>query len=106
MTAEGGTAGWHSEVIWSSENIEGPYKPSPINPILTQRDIKDAEVTCAGHADIIDTPEGEWWAVFLGVLPYRVNRFDWCPTGRSTFLLPVKWIGSVMRASQSSSTGA
>ena len=94
MTAEGGTAGWHSEVMWSSENIEGPYKPCPVNPILTQRDIKDAEVTCAGHADIIDTPEGEWWAVFLGVLPYRVDGRDWCPTGRSTFLLPVKWIGS------------
>jgi len=94
MTAEGGTAGWHSEVIWSSENIEGPYKPCPVNPILTQRDIKDAEVTCAGHADIIDTPEGEWWAVFLGVLPYRVQGRDWCPTGRSTFLLPVKWIGA------------
>ena len=94
MTAEGGTGGWHSEVIWHSENVEGPYKPSPVNPILTQRDIKDAEVTCAGHADIIDTPEGEWWAVFLGVLPYRVEGRDWCPTGRSTFLLPVKWIGS------------
>ena len=94
MTAEGGTAGWHSEVMWSSENIEGPYKPCPVNPILTQRDIKDAEVTCAGHADIIDTPEGEWWSVFLGVLPYRVGGRDWCPTGRSTFLLPVKWIGS------------
>ena len=94
MTAEGGTAGWHSEVIWSSADIEGPYKPSPVNPILTQRDIKNAEVTCAGHADIIDTPEGEWWAVFLGVLPYRVGGRDWCPTGRSTFLLPVKWIGS------------
>jgi len=94
MTAEGGTGGWHSEVIWHSENIEGPYKPSPVNPILTQRDIRNAEVTCAGHADVIETPEGEWWAVFLGVLPYRAGGRDWCPTGRSTFLLPVKWIGS------------
>lgn len=93
MTAEGGTGGWHSEVIWRSQSIEGPYSPCPVNPILTQRDIKDAEVTCAGHADLVQTPDGDWWAVFLGVVPYRVNGRDFCPTGRSTFLLPVKWIG-------------
>ncbi len=94
MTAEGGTAGWHSEVIWRSDRVEGPYRPCSVNPILTQRDIRDADVTCAGHADLIQTPEGEWMAVFLGVLPYRTDGRDWCPTGRSTFLWPVKWIGS------------
>lgn len=93
MTAEGGTAIWHSEVIWRSDKLEGPYTPCPVNPILTQRDIKNATITCAGHADIIQTPEGGWWAVFLGVRPYRKGGRDWCPTGRSTFLLPVKWIG-------------
>lgn len=25
---------------------------------------------------------------------YKIDGRDWCPTGRSTFLLPVKWIGS------------
>lgn len=96
MTAEGGTGGWHSEVIWRSANVEGPYKPCPVNPILTQRGMSSdvpGAVTCAGHADIVDTPEGEWWAVFLGVRPYRKDGRDFCPTGRSTFLLPVKWTG-------------
>ena len=96
MTAEGGTGGWHSEVIWRADSVEGPYKPCPVNPILTQRGMSSAvpgAVTCAGHADLVETPEGEWWAVFLGVTPYIKDGRDFSPTGRSTFLLPVKWIG-------------
>ena len=93
MTAEGGTAQNHSEVIWRSDKVEGPYTPCPVNPILTQRDIKNSVVTSAGHADIFQTPQGDWKAVFLGIMPYRRNGRDWCPIGRSTFLLPVKWIG-------------
>lgn len=96
MTAEGGTAWNHSEVIWRSDKVEGPYVPCPVNPILTQRDLGSdvpGAVTSAGHADIIQTPEGDWYAVFLAIPPYRVGNRDFCPTGRSTFLLPVKWIG-------------
>ena len=46
-------------------------------------------ITSAGHADLIQTPEGDWWAVFLGVRPYDgKNMFN---IGRETFLLPVEW---------------
>lgn len=96
MTAEGGTAAGHTEVIWRSENIEGPYRPCPVNPILTQRGLKSGVpgyVTSAGHADLFQTPEGDWYAIFLAIIPYNEDGRDWCPTGRSTFLLPVKWIG-------------
>jgi len=37
MCAEGGTGGWHSEVIFMSDNPRGPFVPAPGNPILTQR---------------------------------------------------------------------
>ena len=97
MTAEGGTGYNHSEVVYRSDNVEGPYVPCKVNPILTQRDLpygrKDG-VYCAGHADLLQTPTGEWMAVFLGTLPYReVKGGDNSPTGRSTFMLPVTWIG-------------
>ncbi|MDR2802233.1 MAG: family 43 glycosylhydrolase [Prevotellaceae bacterium] len=91
MCAEGGTSDWHSEVIFRADKVTGPYVPWKNNPILTQRDLpKDRPnpVTCAGHADLIQTPEGDWYAVFLACRPYEDNYFN---TGRETFLLPVTW---------------
>ena len=44
--------------------------------------------TCAGHADIIQASEGDWWGVFLACRPLD-NRFE--NLGRETFLMPVKW---------------
>lgn len=91
MCAEGGTAEDHSEVIFRAKNPKGPWEEASVNPILTQRDLPDSRthpVTCTGHADMIQTPEGDWWAVFLGCRPYEANMYN---TGRETFLLPVEW---------------
>lgn len=91
MTAEGGTESWHSEVIYRSKSVWGPYEAYEGNPILTQRllpsDRADA-VTCAGHADMIQTANGEWWAVFLACRPVVDN---WENLGRETFMMPVSW---------------
>ncbi len=91
MCAEGGTGWYHSEVIFRSRSPWGPYEAAPTNPILTQRDLpanRENIVAAAGHADMIQTPEGDWWAVFLGTRPYNNDAFN---TGRETFLLPVTW---------------
>lgn len=91
MAAEGGTCDNHSEVILTSNHVKGPYHPADGNPILTQRDQPTARpepVTSTGHADLIDTPSGDWFAVFLGCRPYEGNMYN---TGRETFLLPVSW---------------
>lgn len=89
--AEGGTGPQHSEVVFRSRHVDGPYVPWDRNPILAQRDLNpDAPgaVTCTGHADLVIGPDKRWWAVFLGVRPYQ-GRFS--PMGRETFLLPVEW---------------
>ena len=95
MCAEGGTGDWHSEVVFVSDDVKGPYKPCAKNPILTQRTLaKDRPnpVTATGHADLIQTPQGDWYAVFLAILPYDYNNHAaYCNTGRSTMLLPVTW---------------
>ena len=92
MAAEGGTAEDHSEVVFRSKNILGPYKSYENNPILTQRNLSDNRknpVTSTGHADIIEDNLGNWWGVFLGCRPYdNGNHFN---TGRETFMVPVKW---------------
>lgn len=91
MDAEGGTSVNHSEVIFRSDSPWGPFKAWKENPILTQRHLDPARpnpITCAGHADILQTPEGDWWGVFLACRPID-NKFE--NLGRETFLMPVKW---------------
>jgi alpha-N-arabinofuranosidase len=91
IAAEGGTAEGHSEVVFRSQSVRGPWEPYAGNPILTQRHLDSARafpVTSTGHADFVETQNGEWWAVFLGTRPYFANHYN---TGRETFLLPVHW---------------
>lgn len=91
IAAEGGTAGEHSEVVFRSRNVTGPYSPGPENPILTQRDLdpqRPFPVAATGHADFVQLPDGSWWAVFLATRPYQANLSN---LGRETFLLPVTW---------------
>jgi xylan 1,4-beta-xylosidase len=93
MCAEGGTGGWHSEVIFKSDSPKGPYKPAPGNPILTQRYFpKDRvnKVDWAGHADLVQGPDNKYYGVFLGIRPNEKDRVN---IGRETFILPVDWSG-------------
>ena len=49
MCAEGGTGGWHSEVIFKSDSPKGPFVPATNNPILTQRYFaKDRKIKLTG----------------------------------------------------------
>lgn len=92
IAAEGGTSFDHSEVVFRAKEITGPYENYSGNPILTQRHLdpkREHPVTCTGHADFVETQNGEWWAVFLGVRTYYQNHFN---TGRETFMAPVRWV--------------
>jgi alpha-N-arabinofuranosidase len=92
MAAEGGTSVNHTEVILRSKNVKGPYIPYEKNPILTQRHLdpnRKNPITSAGHADLVEGPDGNTYAVFLAVRPYQADLYN---TGRETFIAPVKWI--------------
>lgn len=91
MCAEGGTGPNHSQVILRSRSAWGPFTPYAGNPILTQRDLADDRpnpITNAGHADLVEAPDGSWWATFLATRTYEGVHYN---TGRETFLLPVTW---------------
>ena len=91
MCAEGGTSDQHSEVVFRADSPMGEYKPWNRNPILTQRHLaagRPDPVTCTGHADLVKTPDGAWWGVFLGCRPTKKGFEN---LGRETFLLPVRW---------------
>lgn len=93
MCAEGGTGDWHSEVIFISDNPKGPFIPAPSNPILTQRHFpldRKNKVDWAGHADLVQGPDGKYYGVFLAIRPNNKDRVN---IGRETFILPVDWSG-------------
>lgn len=89
MIAEGGTAHHHAVTIVRSKHIAGPYQPYRGNPILTHRHLGlDYPIVGAGHADLVETQNGEWWAVLLAMRPYGGYYYN---LGRETFLVPVRW---------------
>jgi xylan 1,4-beta-xylosidase len=91
IAAQGGTGDQHSEVVFRSRAIAGPYENYAGNPILTQRDLPENRphaIGTAGHADFVQTPDGQWWSVFLATRNYGPDLYN---IGRETYLLPVTW---------------
>jgi alpha-N-arabinofuranosidase len=89
--AEGGTSVNHTEVIFRSKSVWGPFVPYEHNPILTQKDLpadRKHPVTSTGHAQFVEGPDGKTYAIFLAVRPYEDNYYN---TGRETFIAPVEW---------------
>lgn len=89
LIAEGGTGHTHSVTVARSEALLGPYENCKRNPILTHRHLGNHHlVTNVGHADMVQTQDGEWWMVCLGSRPYGGYYRN---LGRETFLVPFIW---------------
>ena len=92
ICAEGGTGYNHSEVVFRSKSVDGPFVSYEKNPILTQRQLdpnRKNPITTTGHADFVETNAGDWYALFLGCRPYEGNHYN---TGRETFMTPMQWV--------------
>jgi alpha-N-arabinofuranosidase len=89
MIAEGGTAHDHAVTMARSSAITGPYQPNPRNPILTHRHLGlNYPIVGTGHADLVQTQNGDWWMVCLAMRPYGGYYYN---LGRETFLVPAAW---------------
>jgi alpha-N-arabinofuranosidase len=89
LIAEGGTFETHAVTISRSKTLAGPYELARVNPILTHRHLGPGlDIHSVGHADLVDTPKGEWWMLALGM---RGVAGHCCNLGRETFLVPVRW---------------
>lgn len=86
LVAEGGTELDHCATIARSRSVWGPFEECPDNPIIHAAS-KDAYFQTIGHADIFQSPQGQWFAVALATRDGRVNF----PMGRETVLIPGKW---------------
>jgi xylan 1,4-beta-xylosidase len=89
LLAEGGTEQNHAVTVARSEQVTGPYRNNPGNPVLTHRHLGRAQpIVGTGHADLVQTPGGDWYAVLLALRPYG----GYFPNlGRETFLASVVW---------------
>lgn len=67
MIAEGGTNMYHAVTVHHSDSILKKYTSDYINPVLSHRTLgNDYPIQCVGHADLVQTQKGDWWAVVLG----------------------------------------
>ncbi len=92
MTAEGMTWNNHAVAMFKADHITGPYEAcNGGEPVFTHRKLPQAggDITTTGHADIVETQNGEWWAVMLAVRPVETMNL----LGRESFLCPVEWVG-------------
>ena len=89
VIAEGGTEHYHSVTVARSRELFSFYEGNPANPVLTHRHMGfRAPIINVGHADLIDLPDGSWYAVFLASrLIEGVSK----NLGRETFICPVIW---------------
>jgi alpha-N-arabinofuranosidase len=88
LISEGGTSYGHGLTVARSKSPWGPFEACPENPIFTHRDRPDEAIQATGHADLVQTPDGHWFMVMLGIRPAG-GRFH--HLGRETFLAAVEW---------------
>jgi len=88
MIAEGGTDFNHAVTIARSDDLTKPFVGNIKNPIVSHRTLgRDYPIVNTGHADLIETQNGQWYMFLLASRPY--GGFD--NLGRETFLVPVEW---------------
>jgi xylan 1,4-beta-xylosidase len=89
LTAEGGTFWGHAVTMARARSVWGPYELHPNAQILTARDRPDSPLQRAGHADLVETAQGDTWMVYLCGRPLR-NRGR-CTLGRETAIQQMAW---------------
>ncbi|MCD0442013.1 glycoside hydrolase family 43 protein [Glycomyces sp. A-F 0318] len=89
VLAEGGTERGHAVTVARADRPEGPYEPCPSNPVFSRRSTAHP-VQNTGHADLVETAEGGWAAVYLAVRPGGFTP-GFHVLGRETFLAGVDW---------------
>jgi len=86
LIGEGGTGEYHSVTVFNSKNLWGPYIPNHANPVISHRHLGDTyPIKQTGHADLVQTQNGDWWSVMLA--KRKVDGF--ITLARETFLAKV-----------------
>ena len=88
LNAEGGTGPEHAISISRSKELFAWFEGCPRNPIFSHRNLgKNYPIIYAGHGDLVDDGDGNWYIVMLASRPCQKH----CSIGRETFLAKVVW---------------
>ncbi|UUU25700.1 glycoside hydrolase family 43 protein [Streptomyces sp. DSM 40750] len=90
VLAEGGTGFEHGVRVARSRAMTGPYELDDV-PLLTTRDDPKVPLQKAGHAELVETPDGEWYLSHLTARPLHTEHGMRCPLGRETAVQAVTW---------------
>ncbi len=88
-TAEGGTGYDHAVTMARSRSIAGPYELHPDTHLITSKDAPGAPLQRAGHGQIVETPDGEFYHTHLSGRPLPGLRRS--PLGRETSIQKCVW---------------
>lgn len=88
LFAEGGTEYGHHEIAGRSDSVYGPYELRT-KPVLSHTERKGHIIQATGHADLIQTEDGRWIAVFLAIRVFGKPLLH--HLGRETFMAEVNW---------------
>ncbi|MFC2099067.1 glycoside hydrolase family 43 protein, partial [Bacteroidota bacterium] len=87
LIGEGGTGEYHAVTVFNSKSLWGPYIPNHANPVMTHRHLgKTHPIGQTGHADLVQTQNGEWWIVMLA----KRQVGGYVTLARETFLAEVE----------------
>ncbi|TQJ56488.1 family 43 glycosylhydrolase [Streptomyces sp. SLBN-115] len=90
VLAEGGTGFEHGVRTARSRTLTGPYTLDD-RPLLTSRDDPRLPLQKAGHAELVETPDGEWFLSHLTARPVDTGSGPRCTLGRETAIQAVTW---------------
>ena len=88
-TAEGGTGYDHAVTMARSRSIEGPYELHPSVHLLTSKDTPETLLQRAGHGQIVETPDGQFYHTHLCSRP--LTGLKRSPLGRETAIQKCVW---------------
>jgi len=88
LHAEGGTGSEHSISVARSKELFKWFEGCPRNPVFTHRNLgMDYPVIYAGHGDLVDDGNGNWYIIMLASRPCKRHS----SMGRESFLAKVTW---------------
>ena len=91
MLAEGGTGWNHGIAMARAQSVAGPYELDPQASVLTSRDDQKLELQKAGHGELVETPNGDWFLAHLCSRPLGVGPDRRCILGREAAIQKVVW---------------
>ena len=89
MLAQGGTGWQHSIAMARSECIDGPYELDHQEVVLTSKYDPKLELQKAGHGELVESQDGQWYLVHLCSRPVGPDRR--CILGRETAIQKCFW---------------